>query len=600
MTNKKPDRQYQAIKPYLVLVITFLLMTSSRTITAQTVKIKILETSDVHGALFEYDFRDNKPAPSSLSRFSSYLKLQRSELGENVITLDNGDILQGQPVVYYYNFEKTGEPHIVARVLNYLKYDAATIGNHDIEAGHPVYDRISKQYSFPLLAANAVDRKTGRPYFQPYKVLERKGVKIAVLGLITPAIPNWLPEKIWEGIEFEDMVASAEKWISIIKKKEKPDVIVGLFHSGVEYTYNNQKADDLKNENASLLVAQRVQGFDVVFTGHDHKIWNMNVKAPGGSDVLVLGPQSDARSCAVATIELKKKNGKWIKSVSGEVVNLTGYASDREFDSEFGRAVEEVKQYVSKPIGSFSEPVSVRPAFFGPSAFMSLIHRIQLELTGADVSFSAPLSFDTEIKEGTIRVSDMFKLYKYENLLYTMEMSGREIKDYLEYSYDGWFDRMNSSEDHLIRFRRDSSGNVVYARNESSPQLAVQYYNFCSAAGINYTVDVSQTKGSRVTILSMSNGRPFEMDKKYRAAVNSYRGNGGGGHLTEGAGIAKDELPKRVITSTEKDLRYFMMKWIEDKKEVKVWTDSNWRVLPEDWYSAAKERDYNLLYKSRK
>lgn len=600
MTNKKPDRQYQAIKPYLVLVITFLLMTSSRTITAQTVKIKILETSDVHGALFEYDFRDNKPAPSSLSRFSSYLKLQRSELGENVITLDNGDILQGQPVVYYYNFEKTGEPHIVARVLNYLKYDAATIGNHDIEAGHPVYDRISKQYSFPLLAANAVDRKTGRPYFQPYKVLERKGVKIAVLGLITPAIPNWLPEKIWEGIEFEDMVASAEKWISIIKKKEKPDVIVGLFHSGVEYTYNNQKADDLKNENASLLVAQRVQGFDVVFTGHDHKIWNMNVKAPGGSDVLVLGPQSDARSCAVATIELKKKNGKWIKSVSGEVVNLTGYASDREFDSEFGRAVEEVKQYVSKPIGSFSEPVSVRPAFFGPSVFMSLIHRIQLELTGADVSFSAPLSFDTEIKEGTIRVSDMFKLYKYENLLYTMEMSGREIKDYLEYSYDGWFDRMNSSEDHLIRFRRDSSGNVVYARNESSPQLAVQYYNFCSAAGINYTVDVSQTKGSRVTILSMSNGRPFEMDKKYRAAVNSYRGNGGGGHLTEGAGIAKDELPKRVITSTEKDLRYFMMKWIEDKKEVKVWTDSNWRVLPEDWYSAAKERDYNLLYKSRK
>ena len=218
---------------------------------AQTVKFKFIETSDVHGSLFPYDFKNNKDINTSLAQIYTYVKEERADKDQSVVLLDDGDILQGQPVVYYYNFEKTDVPHICAQVMNFMKYDVGTVGNHDIEPGHPVYDKIKKEFNFPWLAANAVDTKTNRPYFQPYTIIKRKGIKIAVLGMITPAIPNWLPKNIWKGIVFKDMVETAQKWIKIIKEKEKPDLIVGLFHSGPEDVkkFYNEGERKLENEN---------------------------------------------------------------------------------------------------------------------------------------------------------------------------------------------------------------------------------------------------------------------------------------------------------------------------------------------------------------
>ncbi|MCU7491824.1 MAG: bifunctional metallophosphatase/5'-nucleotidase [Ignavibacteria bacterium] len=569
---------------------------------AQSVKLRILETSDVHGAVFPFDFRNNRPSSTSLAQVCSFVKEQRADKSQEVVLLDNGDILQGQPVVYYYNFEKTDVPHILSEVMNFMRYDAASVGNHDIETGHPVYDRINKEFKFPWMAANAVNKKSGEPYFKPYTVINRKGVKIAVLGMITPAIPNWLPEKIWAGMEFEDMIKTAQKWVKIIKEKEHPDIMVGLFHAGVEFNYNNQTADMPKNENASELVAERVPGFDVVFTGHDHKIWNKNVKNPEGLDVLLLGPNNDARTVAEADLILNydKASKSWKKEQArGNIVEIKSYKPDEEFMQKFTPAMEEVKTYVAKPIGNFTETISTRESMFGDSPFMDLIHAIQLDLTKADISFAAPLSFDTKIDKGEVFVRDMFKLYKFENLLYTMELTGREVKGFLEHSYSLWFNQMKSSDDHLINFKKDENGNPVKNTKENIYELKAPYYNFDCAAGIIYTVDVSKPEGERVNIISMADGTPFDMNKTYKAAVNSYRGNGGGGHLVEGAKIPKDELSGRIITSTEKDLRFYLMKWIEKEKTVTPRAFGNWKVIPEEWYQKGKEKDYNLLYNSR-
>lgn len=589
-------------KTTFIYVLILLNLFLSGFLSAQSVKLRIIETSDVHGAVFPFDFRNNKPASTSLAQVYSYVKQERADKSQEVVLLDNGDILQGQPVVYYYNFEKTDVPHILSEVMNFMQYDAASVGNHDIETGHPVYDRINKEFKFPWMAANAVYKKSGEPYFKPYTIINRKGVKIAVLGLITPAIPNWLPEKIWAGMEFEDMIQTAQKWVKLIKEKEKPDVMVGLFHAGVEYEYNNQSADMPKNENASRLVAERVAGFDVVFTGHDHKIWNMNVKNPSGKDVLLAGPNNDARTVAEADLVLNydKASKSWGKeTVKGEIVEIKNYKPDEEFMQKFTPAMEEVKTYVAKPIGNFTETISTRESMFGDSPFMDLIHAIQLDLTKADVSFAAPLSFDTKIDKGEIYVRDMFKLYKFENLLYTMELTGKEIKGFLEHSYSLWFNQMKNSDDHLINFKKDESGNPVKNARDNIYELKAPYYNFDCAAGIIYTVDVSKPEGERVTIISMADGSPFDMNKTYKAAVNSYRGNGGGGHLTEGAKIPKDELSKRIINSTEKDLRFYLMKWIEKEKTVTPHAFGNWKVIPEDWYQKGKEKDYQLLYNSR-
>lgn len=565
---------------------------------AQTVKLKLIETSDVHGAIFPYNLTYDRQTNTSLASVMTYLNEQRADTSQHIILLDNGDILQGDPVVYYYNFEKTDTVHLYADVMNYMNYDAATIGNHDIETGHNVYDKFNDELEFPWLAANAVKDENGLPYFIPYTILERGGIKIAVLGLITPAIPQWLPIKIWEGMHFEDMIETARKWMPVIKK-ENPDLIIGLFHSGIDYTYNDQNAETYKNENAALLVAEQVEGFDVVFVGHDHEGWNFVTTNNTGEEVLILGTQSGARTVAAADIILSfdPELQKWEKvSSSGEIIEVKNYKPDEKFIQKFSACFNEVSRYVSKPVGYFQSPVSSSDALFGPSSFMHLIHTFQLEQTNAEISFASPLSFNAVIERGQVYVRDLFKLYRYENFLYTMILSGKEIDDYLEFSYSGWFNKMKDENDHLLKFKLNESGELVYSERSKTPELEQRYYNFSSAEGIIYTVDVSKNPGERVDIKSMSDDSDFSTEKKYKVAVNSYRGNGGGGHLTRGAGIDQETLQNRIISSTDKDIRFYMMKWIEQNKSVHPQIQTNWKVIPYDWWLKGKIKDYKLLF----
>jgi len=583
----------------LVLVAAVLFGLHSPAI-AKTATLKFIETSDVHGALFPYDFIRAKEVDTSLAQVYTYVKEQRANPDQHVILLDNGDILQGQPTVYYYNFEKTDATHICAEIMNFMDYETSVVGNHDVEAGHDVYDKLVKEFKFPWLAANAVKAGTEEPYFEPYTVLEKDGVKIVILGMITPWIPNWLPANLWEGMEFEDMIESSRKWVNIIQEKENPDLLIGLFHAGVDFTYNKLTADTPKNPNASKLVAEQVPGFDVIFVGHDHKGWNEFVKNSAGDDVLLLGAIDDARTVAVANVTMTydEANKTWKKELVGEEIEIKEYPVDEEFMIQFKPVVDELKAYVDKPIAKFTKTISSRESMFGDSPFVDLLHRIQLELTEADVSFADPLTFDAEIKEGEVYVRDMFTLYKYENFLYTMAFSGKEIKDFLEFSYGNWFNQMSGPDDNLILFKKDDQGKMIWSKRYSSYETATRYYNYASAAGIIYTVDVSKPVGERVMIKSMADGTPFDMEKQYKVAINSYRGSGGGGHLTKGAGIPKEELESRMLSSTVKDVRFFLMKWIENAQVVTPEALGNWEVVPAEWWEKAKEADYKLLYES--
>lgn len=546
------------------------------------VTLKLIETSDVHGCYFPYDFIRNKPTKGSLARVSSYVKEQREKY-ENVILMDNGDILQGQPVAYYYNYMDTVSEHVCAAMLNYMKYDVGTMGNHDVETGHAVYDRWVRQCHFPVLGANIVDNKTGKPYLPPYQVIEKEGVKIAILGMITPAIPSWLPEQLWSGLHFEDMEDCARKWVKIIREKENPDVLVGLFHAGPE----GNKLDNVV-ENGSGNVAKSVPGFDVVFMGHDHTRRYEKVVNVEGDSVLLIDPANMSKVVSEVTFTIKKQDGKVVsKQVEGKLVNMDGYAPDADFLNIFSGAYETTMDFVSRNIGRIEHTISSKEAFFGPSAFVDLIHQLQLDITGADISFCAPLSAYAEIKKGDICVSDMFNLYKYENLLYTMKLTGKEIKDFLEMSYALWTNQMQSPDDHLMLLNEEDNGFGRF-KNPS--------FNFDSAAGIIYTVDVTKPQGEKIRIERMANGEPFDLNKTYRVAVNSYRGNGGGDLLTKGAGIPKTELAKRIVYSTDKDLRYYLMKRIEEVKVLDPKPLNQWKFIPEEWTVPASKRDYDILF----
>lgn len=546
------------------------------------VTLKLIETSDVHGCYFPYDFIRNKPMKGSLARVSSYVKEQREKY-ENVILMDNGDILQGQPVAYYYNYMDTISEHVCAAMLNYMKYDVGTMGNHDVETGHAVYDRWVRQCNFPVLGANIVDNKTEKPYLPPYQVIEKEGVKIAILDMITPAIPSWLPEQLWSGLHFEDMEDCARKWVKIIREKENPDVLVGLFHAGPE----GNKLDNVV-ENGSGNVAKSVPGFDVVFMGHDHTRRYEKVVNVEGDSVLLIDPANMSKVVSEVTFTIKKQDGKVVsKQVEGKLVNMDGYAPDADFMNIFSGAYETTMDFVSRNIGRIEHTISSKEAFFGPSAFVDLIHQLQLDIAGADISFCAPLSAYAEIKKGDICVSDMFNLYKYENLLYTMKLTGKEIKDFLEMSYALWTNQMQSPDDHLMLLNEEDNGFGRF-KNPS--------FNFDSAAGIIYTVDVTKPQGEKIRIERMANGEPFDLNKTYRVAVNSYRGNGGGDLLTKGAGIPKTELAKRIVYSTDKDLRYYLMKRIEEVKVLDPRPLNQWKFIPEEWTVPASKRDYDILF----
>lgn len=554
---------------------------------AKTVTLRLIETSDVHGAFFPYNYTERRPMQGTMARVSTYLKRQRKSYGDRIILLDNGDILQGQPTCYYTNYIKTDAPNIAAEVINYLQYDAQNFGNHDVETGHAVYDKWVSEMKCPVLGANIVDTNTGKPYVKPYTIIEREGVRVAILGMLTPAIPNWLHESLWTGLRFEEMIQSARHWVKVLKEREKADVIVGLFHSGWEGGITTPDYD----EDVSRKIAETVEGFDVIFFGHDHTERNTTVNG-----VLCLDPSCNAVKVAQATITLKinneKPDSKSIEVVSkkGEIVDITGESIDQHFMAHFQSQTDAIRQFVERQLGTFVSPMRSRDCFFGPAPFTDLIHLLQLEHTHADVSFNAPLAFNTDISAGPIYMSDMFKLYRFENKIYVLRMTGEEIRKHLEMSYDLWTNSMQHADDHIMLLAPKAPG------DNQREGFKNYTFNFDSAAGIDYVVDVTKPKGQKVNILRFSDGRPFDEKAWYKVAMNSYRGNGGGELLTRGAGIPLDSINNRIIYMSERDQRYYLTQKIEREGRVEGKSLNNWHFIPEAWARPAIERDRKLLF----
>ena len=287
------------MKKLIILIVVLMSMTTLMAKSPKTVTLRIVETSDVHGAFFPYNFTERRPMNGTMARVSSYIKRQRKEMGNRLILLENGDILQGQPTCYYTNFVATDKPNIAAEVVNYLKYDAQTFGNHDVETGHKVYDKWIKDLDCPVVGANIIDLKSGKPYVEPYVIIEREGVRVAILGMLTPAIPNWLHPSLWSGMRFEEMVSSTRRWVKILREKEEADVVIGLFHSG----WDGGIVTDEYDEDATKKIAGLVEGLDIIFFGHDHQERNVTVNG-----VLCMDPGPNALRVASATIQVR--NGK--------------------------------------------------------------------------------------------------------------------------------------------------------------------------------------------------------------------------------------------------------------------------------------------------
>lgn len=505
-------------------------------------RLTVCTTTDLHGAYFEENY-DGSHNPSSLARVSTALQELRAQ-GENPILIDVGDNLQGDNAAYYYNYVDTVSEHVFATMARDLNYDAIIVGNHDIEAGHPVYDRLKESHKAPLLAANAViseGSQAGQPYFTPYTIVRREGLDIAIIGMTNANIKAWLTEEKWKGIDFRQISVVAQSWVDRVRKKERPALVILAVHSGVG------KGDWPDIENEGLWLARKLKGVDLVLCGHDHRPRTELITHRDGSETFLIDAGSKALMLGVAQFSLTKK---WshLKAHTCEVrlEDLRDVEPDEAFVERYAPQFEAVRAYALRPVGKLTKPLSFEDALQGPSAYMSLIHRAQLYYSQADVSISAPLASQGFLPAGPVSFLDLTRIYKFENLLYTVELTGAQLKGYLEYSYDHWV-------------RRDGPS-----------------YNYDSAAGIRYTVNRSADYGHRVRILSMENGRPFNPQATYRVAMTSYRASGAGNLLSEGAGVNPDSLK---ITAMYKDIRSLIGDYLSQSGPYTPTADANWAFI---------------------
>ena len=550
-----------------------------------TYKFEVYATNDLHGRFFDSLYVNNaryQTHKHSLASVSTAIKEARNNIGnQNVVLLDIGDHLQGDNAVYFSNFVDTVSEHIFSRVMNYLEYDATVVGNHDIEPGAAVYDKVVKELNMPYLAANAINTKTGNPYFEPYTILNKGGVKIAVIGMTNPNIPNWLAPHLWEDIEFQEILASMEHWVKYVREKEQPHFVIAAIHAGL----GDEERDSM--ENPARYVARNLKGIDLMLAAHDHQVVAEKVHN-GEKDIWVLEGGSRAAALSKASVELTVKDGKVVATiVNGETINMSDVKPDAEYMAHFRDDFLKVKEFTNREVGSLSNTITSSDAYFGPSAYIDMIHTLQLNASGADISFAAPLSFNATIEKGVLNYQNLLDIYPFENQLNVIELTGQEIKDYLEFSYANWVNADPLKNGHLLNIKMDEKRNR-WSFNHPS-------FNFDSAAGINYQVDITKADGQRINILSMANGSDFDLNATYKVALTSYRASGGGYLLEQGAGIGKEEISGRLV-ALYADIREILYDQMQADGILEAEKLNHWKFVPENVTAKLADKDYELLF----
>ncbi len=523
-----------------------------RSFAPERVQITILGTTDLHGNINPIDYYTNKPDNRGLAKIATLIKRIRNE-HPNVLLVDSGDTIQGSPLASFHSRKNNEPPNPMMLVMSSLNYDAMAVGNHEYNFGLKVLEKARKEAKFPWLSANTYDIATKQPHYKPYIVKEVADVKIGILGLTTPGVPNWDNPPNYAGLEFHEPVSEARKWVPILRDQEKVDVVVIAMHMGLgeDLRTGEVSPGQIPHENEAISIAKEVPGVDVIFMGHTHR----DVPAVYINGVLLTQANHWGRHLARADLYLQKAGEGWrMYAKSARTIP----ADDRvEPDPEVVKLAEpydrETQGWLARVIGESSEELTAREARFRDTAILDLIQKVQLEAGKADVSMVASFNAEARIAKGPVSVRDIAGLYVYENTLVVLEVTGQQLKDALEHSakyYKPYVAGKSPSE--LI--------------NEKIPA-----YNFDIAEGVTYELDISKPIGQRIQNLRFR-GQPLAPSKKLRLATNNYRVNGGGGYT-----MYKDAP---VVYRSGEEIRELIIDWVERNKTVPAKPNNNWRIVP--------------------
>jgi 2',3'-cyclic-nucleotide 2'-phosphodiesterase / 3'-nucleotidase len=536
----------------LTLVMMLTLVVVVRSFVPDRVQITVLGTTDLHGNILPIDYYTNKADNRGLAKVATLIKRIRKE-HPNVLLIDSGDTIQGSPLESFHGRKNNQPTDPMMLVMNSLNYDAMAVGNHEYNFGLKVLEKARSEANFPWLSANTYDIAKQQPHYKPYIVKEVAGVRIGILGLTTPGVPNWDNPPNYAGLEFHEPVSEARKWVPILREKEKADVVVIAMHMGLgeDLRTGETSPGQVAHENEAISIAKEVPGVDVIFMGHTHR----DVPSLYLNGVLLTQANYWGKNLARADLYLQKTDAGWrVYAKSARTLPT----DDRvESDPEVSKLAEpydnETQGWLAKVIGQSAEELTAKEARFRDTAILDLIQKVQLEAGKADVSMVASFNSEARIAKGPVSVRDIAGLYVYENTLVVLEVTGQQLKDALE---------------HSAKYFK------TYVPGKPASDLIdekIPAYNFDIAEGVTYELDISKPVGQRIQNLRFR-GQPLSPTRKLRLATNNYRVNGGGGYTMY------KNAP--VVYRSSEEIRELIIDWLEKNKTVPVKPNNNWRLVP--------------------
>lgn len=509
---------------------------------AQELRVQVLATTDTHGHILPTDTYSLKPVPEGWARLATLIR-ERRAANPNTVLIDCGDTFQGEPVNYVRArlHPDLSEPAVAA--MNELGFAAMAVGNHDFDWGLDVLRGIERQARFPLLSANTVSAKDGRPAFKPFIKLDVGGARIAVLGLTTVGVPGLTAPEHIAGLRFLDPVETARIWVPRLRKEEQADLVVVSIHAGL-----GQLPGLPEDDNCALRLAEEVPGIDLVLAGHTHRAIQATHRG-----VPILQADHHGRVLAQAEFRIQRKDGRW--QVQGLQTALLRPTTETPADSRVLELTEALRKRTDAYLDTFATTLTTaldcRWARIEDTPVMQLLHQVQREATGAQLSAASVPSPQIYIPRGPTSVRQFWALMPYENPVARIRITGAQLRAYLEHSAASFH---YSHEAEL--FRKD-----------------IPFYNVDTVDGCSHVLDLGRPPGSRVVRL-LYQGQPVRPDQVFTLALSTYRLSGGGGYLRA---MGYTGTPELVTTA---GLRNLLLQRVLSRPEQGFQAVGAWRTVP--------------------
>lgn len=480
-----------------------------------TAHVVLVATTDLHGHMTGRDYVADHPAPNGVARVARVVDSLRARYPGQVVLVDAGDLLQGDPFATYFARVAPREPHPIVEAMNLTGYDAATPGNHDLDWGVPLFRRAIGDVRFAYVSANIFALPGDTLLLPAYRVLRRQGVRIGIAGFTTPGVMAWDREQVRGGLRVAPIETTAAKTLEAVRRDA--DLSVVIIHSGMDG--RSSYADSaIGGENVAATLAAIGPRPDVVVVGHSHR--EMRDSVIGG--VHFVQPRPFGASVSVVHVSLvRQEDGPWkVGEVRADLISTKDIVPSDLLAQRLAAASDSVTAWVRTPLGVATGPMRAGAARARATPIINFVNEVQRRRAHADVSATSAFDLGAGFDADTIRIGNIFSLYPYENTLRAVRVTGAQLKSYLEWS--------------ARYFLVDAAGRVSI--NDSIPG-----YNYDIVGGARYDIDLRRPVGERIQGLSVR-GKPVEPADSFTMAVNSYRQSGSGGYtMLQGAPVVYDK-----------------------------------------------------------